>query len=438
MERKLKIVAIGGGSSYTPELVDGLIVRNKELPVGEICLVDVEEGKERLDIIVALSKRMIEKANLDIKITSTLNRREALVGADFVTTQFRVGQLEARRTDEHIPLKYNTIGQETNGPGGLMKGLRTIPIILEICKEIEELCPNAWLINFTNPSGMITEAIFRHSTIKKAIGLCNGPFKMEMDIARLLEVDQSRIFVEFTGLNHMVFAKNIYLDGENVTAKVVEKYAKQNDYVSLQNITDLTWDYDFMTQLGVIPIGYLRYYLKKKEMLESNQYGFEHEGTRSEVVMRVEKELFEIYKDKNTDEKPPQLMKRGGAYYSEVACRLICSLYNDSRDIQTVNVRNNGAIAGIDENSAVEVNCVITKQGPIPLTTGHLPVPLKGLIHQIKTFEQIASDAAVTGDRKLALLALTLNPLVDSDVDAHKMLDEMLEVNKKYLPNFFK
>lgn len=438
MTKKLKIATIGGGSSYTPELVEGFIERYNELPISELWLVDVKEGKEKLEIVGNLAKRMIKKAGLPIEVFLTLDREKALKDADFVTTQFRVGLLDARAKDERIPLKYKTIGQETNGPGGLFKGLRTIPVILEICRDMERLCPEAWLINFTNPAGMVTEAVLRYSKIKKVIGLCNGPIGIERGIAETLGVPKTEIFVEFTGLNHMVFAKKIYHQGKDVTRKVLSIMTGGEETISLKNIEDLPWEPDFLKKLGMIPIGYLRYYYQTSRMLEEQLKAAKEEGTRAEVVKKIEQELFELYKEQSLDIKPPQLEERGGAYYSVAACNLINSIYNDKRDIQTVNVRNNGAIMDIDPNSAVEVNCVITKQGPIPLATGGLPLSIKGLVQQIKSFERIAAEAAVTGDYDTALLAMTINPLVNSDTDAKAMLDELLEAHKAYLPQFFK
>lgn len=432
----LKIVTIGGGSSYTPELIEGFINRYDELPIDEIWLVDIEEGREKLKIIGELSKRMVKKANVPIKIYLTFDREEALKDADFVTAQFRVGQLEARMKDEEIPLKYNTIGQETNGPGGLFKGLRTIPVILDICSDMERLCPEAWLINFTNPAGMITEAVLRYSNIKKVVGLCNGPIGIEKGVVELLNVSRRDIYIEFTGLNHMVFAKNIYLKEKNVTKEVMEKMINHESFLGLKNIEEIDWEPNFIKRLGMVPIGYLRYYYQTSKMLEEQKKSFEHEGTRAEVVKRVEKDLFELYKDPNLVEKPKELEQRGGAYYSEVACNLINSIYNDKRDIQTVNTRNNGAILDIDPDSAVEVNCLITKHGPIPLTTGELPIPIKGLVQQIKSFERTAIEAAVTGDYDTALLALTINPLVSSDSDAKNLLDDLLKAHKEFLPQF--
>ena len=212
MKKGLKIVTIGGGSSYTPEIIEGFIQKKLEgkLPIEDLYLVDVEEGKEKLEIVGNLAKRMVEESGAGFNVHLTLDRRAALKDADFVTTQFRVGLLDARIRDERIPLKYDLIGQETNGAGGFMKAMRTIPVILDICKDIRELCPDAWLVNFTNPSGIITETILKHGGVK-AIGLCNVPLGMQVKCAKLFDVDPSRVYVEFAGLNHFVFGRKVYV-----------------------------------------------------------------------------------------------------------------------------------------------------------------------------------------------------------------------------------
>ncbi|WP_440897653.1 6-phospho-beta-glucosidase [Amphibacillus sp. Q70] len=438
MKKGLKIATIGGGSSYTPELIEGFIKRYDELPVSEIWLVDIEEGQEKMNIVGNLAKRMIKKADLPIDVHLTLDRKAALKDADFVTTQFRVGLLDARAVDERIPLKYGVLGQETNGPGGLFKGLRTIPVILDICKDIEEWCPDAWLINFTNPAGMVTEAVLRYSNIDKVVGLCNVPIGMEMAIANLLEVDHSRVRIDFAGLNHMVYGLDIYLDGVSVKDKVIKMVTDLEDSSFVKNIQGASWEPEFLKALDAIPCSYHNYYYKMGEMVEDVKKEAEIEGTRAEVVKKLEQDLFELYKDPNLDIKPPQLEKRGGAYYSDAAVRLISSIYNDKKDIQPVNTRNNGAIASIPNDSAVEVSCIITKDGPKPITMGDLPIPVRGLVQQIKSFERVSAEAAVTGDRNLAILALTINPLVASDKVAKQIVAEMLEAHKRYLPLFFK
>jgi 6-phospho-beta-glucosidase len=437
-KKGLKIATIGGGSSYTPELIEGFIKRYDELPVSEIWLADVPEGKRKLEIVGSLAKRMVEKANVPISIHLTLNRREALENADFVTTQFRVGLLEARAKDERIPLKYGVLGQETNGPGGLFKGLRTIPVILSICREMETLCPDAWLINFTNPAGMVTEAVLRYSNIRKVVGLCNVPIGMEMGAAKLLNVEHSRIRIDFAGLNHMVYGLDVYLDGVSVKQKVIDLITHPEQSVTMQNIVALGWEPEFLKALNVFPCPYHQYYYKTREMVEKEMKNAETAGTRAEVVKKLEDELFELYQNEELAIKPPQLEKRGGAYYSDAAVRLIHSIYTDKRDIQPVNTMNNGAIASLPHDSAIEISSVITKDGPKPIAIGDLPIAVRGLVQQIKSFERVAAEAAVTGNYSTALLAMTINPLVASDATGKKILDEMLEAHKEHLPQFFK
>ncbi|MBU5343351.1 6-phospho-beta-glucosidase [Caldibacillus hisashii] len=438
MNDGIKIVTIGGGSSYTPELVEGFITRYHELPIKELWLVDIEEGKEKLEIVGGLAKRMVEKANVPMKVFLTLDRREALKNADFVTTQLRVGLLDARIKDERIPLKYGMIGQETNGAGGLFKAFRTIPVMMDIVKDIQELCPNAWLVNFTNPAGLVTEAILNYSGYKKVIGVCNVPVNMKISIAKLLNVPVEAVDIKIAGLNHMSYGLDVFVNGESRLSEVIELLADTKIQMSMKNIVPLPWNPDFIRALGVIPSPYHRYYYKTKEILTAELSDYEKGRTRAEVVKELEEGLFEQYKNPNLNVKPPQLEKRGGAYYSNVACSLISSIYNDKKDIQILNVRNDGAISDLPEDAVVEVNCVVTKQGPIPLTVGRLPIAISGLIQQIKSFERVAIEAAITGSYEKALLALCIHPLITSEEVAKKILDELLEVHKPYLPQFFK
>lgn len=438
--RKLKIVTIGGGSSYTPELVEGLIDRYDRLPVGELWLCDIPEGKEKLEIVGSLAKRMVKRSGLPIDVFLTLDRQEALSGADFVTTQIRVGQLAARELDEKIPLKYGQLGQETNGAGGMFKALRTIPVILDIAEDIKRLCPAAWLVNFSNPAGMVTEACLRYSPVKRVVGLCNVPIHMEKSIAKILDVPEERIWVKFGGLNHMVYALNVYLDGQDVTKQVVDLSTdpERGMHITMKNIMPVSYEREFIKSLGVLPCPYHSYYYRKDEQLSQELKEFKEGKIRAQAVRQIERELFETYRDEKLDVKPPQLEMRGGAYYSEAACRLIESIYTDKKDIQPVDTRNNGSIAGLPMDSAVEVSSVITKEGPVPLTIGELPIAVRGLVQQIKSFEQLTVEAAVEGDIGKALLALAVNPLTTSDKTARIVAEEMLEAHKAYLPHFFK
>lgn len=437
-EKGIKIVTIGGGSSYTPEFVEGLIKRYDELPVRELWLVDIEAGKEKLEIVGNLAKRMVKKANIPMDVHLSLDRREALKDADFVTTQLRVGLLDARIKDERIPLQYGMVGQETNGAGGLFKALRTIPVLMEIAEEIQELCPNAWLINFTNPAGIVTEALINYSKHKKVIGVCNVPVHMKMIFARLMNVPPEQVLIKFAGLNHMSYGLDIVVNGESCLDEALELISDPEQQFSMKNIAPIPWEPAFIKALGFIPSPYHRYFYKTKEILQKQLEEFKRGTIRAEVVKELEKDLFDLYRDENLAIKPPQLEKRGGAYYSDVACNLISSIYNDKGDIQTLNVRNNGAITDLPDDAVVEVNCVVTKQGPIPLTVGSLPVAINGLIQQIYSFTKLAIEAAVAGSYEKALLALCINPLITNDIDAKKILDEMLEAHKDYLPQFFR
>ncbi len=435
----IKIVTIGGGSSYTPELVEGFIKRYDELPVKELWLVDIEEGKEKLEIVGNLAKRMVKKAGIDMKIYLTLDRQEALKDADFVTTQFRVGQLDAREKDELIPLKYGVIGQETNGPGGMFKALRTIPVIFDIIKDCEKLCPNAWIVSFTNPSGINAEAVFRHTGWKKFIGLCNGPVNMIKDIEKILGAkDSDKVDVKIGGINHMIYALDIQFNGKNANEELIDKIIEDGASESLKNIVDIPLSPEFLKSYGYLGIGYIRYYLQKQQMLEHCQEDAAKHQCRAQVVKQVEKELFEKYKDESLDIKPKELEQRGGAYYSDAACNLISSLYNGKGDIQVVDTLNNGAISNLPDDVVVEVSSIITKDGPIPLKVGPLPLQTVGLIQQLKAFEILTTNVAVSGNYNDALVAMSINPLVQSEITAKKILDEMLEAHKQYLPQFFK
>ncbi|MDQ0876689.1 6-phospho-beta-glucosidase [Paenibacillus sp. V4I3] len=339
MRDALKIAIIGGGSSYTPEIVEGFILRYAQLPVRELWFVDVEAGKHKLEIVGNLAKRMIEKSGLPIEVHLTLDRRKAIENADFVSTQMRVGLLEARKWDEHIPNKYGVIGQETTGPGGMMKALRTIPVLLDICKDIEELSPNAWLLNFTNPAGMVTEAIHKYSKVK-SIGLCNAPIGLHKWLMNKYDAAPEQIYTEFVGLNHLHWVTRAEIRGEDKLAELLDR---KEEY-SGKNVPASEWDADFLRSLQSLPSYYLKYFYMTDIMLEEQLASLKENGTRAEVVKRVEDELFELYQDPDLQEKPKQLEKRGGAYYSEAAVNLMDSIYNDKRDIQTLNVMNDNII----------------------------------------------------------------------------------------------
>ncbi|CCO44482.1 6-phospho-beta-glucosidase [Vibrio nigripulchritudo SOn1] len=433
-KKSLKLAIIGGGSSYTPELVEGVLKRLDKLPVREMYFVDVAEGEEKLEIIAALAKRMVEKVGADIEIKASLDRRSAIKDADFIMTQFRVGGLKARANDERIPIKYNVIGQETTGPGGFAKALRTIPVILDICKDIEELAPNAWMLNFTNPAGLVTEAVHRHTKVK-SMGLCNVPVSMTMMVAEMMDCEPHELQLDFAGLNHLVWVHQVWLHGEDITETVLEKVGDGANF-SMKNIFEEPWDPDFLHALGVIPCPYHRYFYQTEAMLAEEKQSAEEVGTRAEQVMQTEKELFELYRDVNLDHKPEQLEQRGGAYYSDASLNLVDAIHNNLNAVHVVNVRNNGAIHTLPDDAVIECSSVVGSFGAKPLAVGAFPAEIRGLIHQVKAYEELAVEAAVTGSYEKSLMALANNPLVPDIAVAKAILDEILESNKPYLPQF--
>lgn len=437
-ERGVKIATIGGGSSYTPELVEGFIKRYESLPVRELWLVDVPAGEEKLRIVGELAQRMVARAGVPMSVRLTLDRRAALAGADFVTTQFRVGQLDARIADERISLAHGIIGQETNGAGGMFKALRTIPVIFDIIRDMEELCPEAWLVNFTNPVGIVTEAVLRYTDWRRIVGLCNCPIAMQYGIANWMGVEPGRVRMELAGLNHHFFVTDAFIDGRSRMQEVLARYQElaPEQLATMRNIMPIPWSKRLIRGLGCIPVSYLNYYFSTREELEQLLRDYREHGVRAEVVKRVEAELFELYRNPDLDMKPAQLEERGGAHYSDAACSVIDSIANDRGDIQYVDVRNNGAVSNLPAESAIECAAVVGAAGPRPLAIGELPYRINGTIQTIKTFERMVAEAAVTGNRDVAVAALTLNPLCDSDAVANAVFDEMLEAHRAYLPQF--
>lgn len=435
MKQGIKIVSIGGGSSYTPELMEGFIKRYSELPIKEIWLVDIEDGKEKLEIVGEFAKRMWKAAGYPVEVHLTLNRREALKDADFVTTQFRVGLLYARIKDERIPLSYGMIGQETNGAGGIFKAFRTIPVIKEIVDDMRELCPNAWLINFTNPSGMITETVIKHLGWKKCIGLCNVPTIAIQKEPAVIGTTGDKLHYRFAGINHFHWHKVFNEDGEEVTQALIE-HINDKEGGTPKNIFPAKFSLELLKTTGVLPCGYHRYYYMKNEMLKHLLDDFNRHETRGESVKAIEDKLFEMYKNPNLNTKPEELEKRGGAYYSDAACECISAIYNNKRQIMVVNTENNGAIPCLPNDTIVEVSALISAKGAEPLVWGEMKPHERGWLQVMKAMEECTIEAALTGNYGMVLEAFNINPLVENGDDAIKVLHELFVAHEKYLPQF--
>jgi 6-phospho-beta-glucosidase len=360
-----KLAVIGGGSSYTPELVEGLIARRSELPVREIVLVDVPAGRDKVAVICALSRRMLERAGLPAVVAATLDRRRAIDGADFVISQFRVGGLAARVKDETLPLGYDVVGQETTGPGGFAKALRTIPVALELARDIRELAPEAWLMNFTNPAGIVTEAITRHGRGTRVIGLCNVPISIQRAICRETKVEPYRVEIDVVGLNHLGWITAVRLDGQDILPLILTLPLVERQFV--ENIPGAIGIRPLLDALRMLPSPYLGYYYFTRELLAAEKEAVARgEGTRGERVMEVERDLLERYRDPNLTVQPPELAKRGGAYYSEAALDVMVSLAGRSegppegpRNRHIVNVPNHRLTGDLQRATGCSAGAVL-------------------------------------------------------------------------------
>ncbi|MFZ0547128.1 MAG: 6-phospho-beta-glucosidase [Candidatus Promineifilaceae bacterium] len=424
---------MGGGSTYTPELVNGFLARTNEFPLDELWLFDIDE--KRLEVVGRFAQRMVEAKGAPFKVFLSTNRPAAIKDADYVTTQLRVGQMEARRKDEYLGRRHGLIGQETTGVGGMAKALRTIPVILDIAKEMQTLAkPGAMLVNFTNPAGLVTQALSQYAAETPSVGVCNVPITAKMMILDKLEaaigkeIDPNTAELKTLGLNHLSWHYGFTLDGEDVWPQVI-----QQTLAELRAQEKPEWDIRTIEVLRMIPNYYLQYfyYTGKKLAAQDNW-----PPSRAEEVMEIEKGLLAQYANPALKEPPADLMKRGGAWYSTVATQLLNAHYNDLGETHVVNTRNGGAVAEWPADWVLEIPSTVRKSGITPLPTEPLPVAEFGLIAQVKTYELLTVEAAIHGDRNAAYQALLANPLGPAADKVQAVLDDMLETHKDYLPQF--
>jgi 6-phospho-beta-glucosidase len=418
----LKIAVVGGGSTYTPELVQGLADRAGRLPVDDLVLLDPDAG--RLEVVGGLARRMLRRAGFAGRLALTQRREEALEGADFVIVQLRVGGQAQRLRDETLPLDFGCIGQETTGPGGFAKALRTVPVVLELAAETaRRAAPGAWLVDFTNPVGIVTQALLDEG--HRAIGLCNVAIGLQRRLAARLGVEPARVELEHVGLNHLSWLRAVRVDGADRLPELLERHAE-----ALAG--DAGLPVELVRLLGALPSSYLRYYYLTGEVLAEQRRG----PSRAEQVAAIERELLELYRDPALDTKPALLERRGGAFYSEAAAQLVASLHAGTGDVQVVDVRNDGALPDLPADAVVEIPARIDADGAHPLPLRPLAPELLGLVQQVKAYERLAVAAARDGDRAVALKALLANPLVGRYRPAAALLDAILESSRAYLPRF--
>jgi 6-phospho-beta-glucosidase len=429
----LKVAVIGGGSTYTPELVNGFLARAAEFPLHELWLMDIDQA--RLDIVGGFAQRMVSARGGPFRVILTTDQREAVAGAAYVTTQLRVGQMEARKADEYLGRRHGLIGQETTGVGGMAKALRTIPVILKIAEDMRELAKGAALVNFTNPAGLVTQALAKYAPDTPAVGVCNVPITTKMHLLEGLEtasgerIDPSRAALDTLGLNHLSWHRGFRVDGEDVWPQIIEHFMGE-----LEEDQDPDWDPQTIQSLQMIPNYYLQYFYHTDRKLRAQA---KWPPSRAEEVMAVEQDLLRQYADPALAEPPADLIKRGGAYYSTVATQLLNAHYNDLGEVHIVNVPNGGAVRDWPAEWVLELPAMVDRAGFHPQPAEALPAVCYGLLAAVKSYELLTVEAAVHGDRSAAFQALLAHPLGPSADRVGPVLEDLLETHRQYLPQFW-
>ena len=423
-----KAAIIGAGSTYTPELIEGFIDRAENLRFDNITLMDID--RVGLELCGGLAKRQLIKGGFKGEVVLTEDLSCALDGASFVFAQIRPGRMAGRIRDEKIPLKYGLLGQETTGAGGFMQALRTVPVIMDIAKEMKRLsADDAWLINFSNPSGIIAEAVL-NLTDTNMIGLCNCAINMVKGIADVL--DTYDFDYEYVGLNHLSWITSVVKHGG--TENLVPSLAHLAD-TSMKNNPVANFDPALMKAIPYVPSSYLVYYYARSEQV---QKCLDAEKSRGEICLEIESKLREQYSDPELKIKPPELAQRGGALYATAAVTAAESIACDKNELHVVASRNNGAVPFMDDSDVVEILCKLGKNGIEPQRVGVYNEYVIGLMRAVKAYEKLTVRAALEGDRNIALEALMAHPLIGDIAKAVPLLEEMLEANREYVPNFFK
>jgi 6-phospho-beta-glucosidase len=425
-------VVLGGGSSYTPELILGFLQRTASLPLAELWLVDVDA--DRLELVGGLARRMVAARGGPFQVHLATDRRRALSGACYVITQLRVGGMQARREDEYLGRRHGLVGQETTGVGGLANALRTIPVLLDIARDLRQQAPGALLVNFANPAGLVTEALARYEPAVPSVGVCNVAITTKMQILAALgerwgaALDPGRAQLDTLGLNHLSWHRGFTLDGRDLWPEILEAYVQQ-----LRAGEESGWDPRTIEALGMIPNDYLQYYYERQRKVDEQE---RWPPSRAEQVMAIEARIFELYAQPGRDQPPDELLQRGGAHYSTVAAQLLEAHANDRGEIHVANVPHRGAVAGWPGDWVLELPCRVDAAGIHPLPASPLPPVCFGLLAQVKAYELLAVEAAVHGDRAAAYQALLAHPLGPAASRVQAVLDDLLETNRRHLPRF--
>jgi 6-phospho-beta-glucosidase len=429
----MKVTVIGGGSSYTSELVVGFLDRVDTFPLTELCLMDI--SAERLDVVGGFAQRMVTARGSPFAVRLTTDQREGVRDASYVITQLRVGGMQARREDEYLGRRHSLIGQETTGVGGMAKALRTIPVVLSLGRDIGELAAGALLVNFTNPAGLVTEALARYAPDVGSVGVCNVAITTKTEILETLgryqggPIEPEQAELDTLGLNHLSWHRGFTLNGHDVWQEILQGYLAH-----LRADPDPEWDPRTVESLGMIPNDYLQYYYYTERKLAAQK---KWPPSRAEEVMEIERAVLVQYAEPDRAEPPEDLTKRGGAYYSTVATHLLNAHHNDLGETHVVNVRHGGAVPGWPADWVLEMPCRVDAAGIHPLPAEPLPLVCFGLLAQVKAYEILTVEAAVNGDRNAAYQALLAHPLGPSADRVQAVLDDLLETHKAHLPQFW-
>jgi len=430
----MKVAVIGGGSTYTPELVNGFLECAAEFPLRELWLMDIDHG--RLKIVGEFAQRMVVAKDALFTIHLTGDFEEAVSGASYAVTQLRVGQMAARREEEYLGLRHGLIGQETTGVGGMANALRTIPVMLEIAHQVQAHAePGALLVNFTNPAGLITQALHQYAPDVNTVGMCNVPITTKMHLLELIEAysgqtfDPQQVELHTLGLNHLSWHRGLQVAGEKRWAELFTKLLERE-----RSDPQAEWDIRTLENLGMLPNYYLGYfYYTDREVAAQAEWP----PSRAEKVMEIEADLLTQFADPRLIEPPGELMQRGGAYYSTMATQLLNAHYNDLGETHVVNLAHRGAVAGWPPDWVLEMPARVSRSGIEPLLSEPLPQVCYGLIVQVKTYELLTVEAAVDGDRQAAYQALLAHPLGPPADRVQDVLEDMLATNRAYLPQFW-
>jgi 6-phospho-beta-glucosidase len=425
----MKLAVVGGGSTYTPELVDGFARLRDTLPIEELVLVD--PAADRLELVGGLARRIFARQGHPGTITTTADLESGVAGADAVLLQLRIGGQAARNQDETWPLECGCVGQETTGAGGLAKALRTVPVVLDIAERVRAVAPQAWIIDFTNPVGIVTRALLQAG--HKAVGLCNVAIGFQRKFAALLDAAPDQVHLDHVGLNHLTWERGVRLggpQGEDVLPKLLAEHGAAI-------AADLHLPREIVDRLGVVPSYYLRYYYAHDEVVRELRTS----PSRASQVAAMEKQLLEMYGDPALDEKPELLAKRGGAFYSEAAVALASSLLRDTGDVQVVNTSNNGTLPFLPDDAVIEVPAVVDATGTTPLPVAPLDPLYSGLIANVTAYEDLALRAALLGRRDSAAAdgrdavfkALLSHPLIGQYEYAEALTDKLIAHNREHL-----